>query len=94
MNEPMAPRMPRDPDFIGACAAIERSAKRALDTALQLGTACWVMEDGKIVDLASRYRELVQAALNDPRPGISNDEARRHFARQREALRKKVEQGT
>jgi hypothetical protein len=86
--------MPRDPDFIGACAAIERSAQRALDTALQLGTPCWVMEDGKIVDLAARYHVLVQAALNDPRPGIPNDEARRHFARRREALRKKVEQGT
>lgn len=93
MNEPMAPRMPRDPDFIGACAAIERSAQRALDTALQLGTPCWVMEDGEIVDLAARYQALVQAALTDPRPTISDDAARRHFALRREALRKKVEQG-
>ena len=94
MNEPMAPRMPRDPDFIGACAAIERSAQRALDTALQLGTPCWVMEDGKIVDLAARYRELVQAAVDDPSPGIPDEDVRLHFAGQREALRKKVEQGT
>ena len=47
---------PTSPDFIGADAALRRAAKRALETALQLGTPCWVMEGDQIVDLAQRYQ--------------------------------------
>jgi len=47
---------PTDPDFIGADAALRRAARRALQAALQLGTPCWVMEGGKLIDLAARHR--------------------------------------
>ena len=94
MNEPMTPRTPHDPDFIGACAAIERAAQRALETALQLGTPCWVMVDGNIVDLAARYREQMQAALGDPRPGVTSEDVKLHFAQRRAALGKRIENET
>ena len=45
-------RKPRHPDLIGADAALERAARRALDLALQTGTPCWVLRDGRMVDIA------------------------------------------
>ena len=47
---------PTSADFIGADAALKRAAKRALETALQLGTPCWVMEGDQIIDLTVRYQ--------------------------------------
>ena len=47
---------PRHPDLIGADAALERAAKRALELALQTGTSCWVLRQGKIVDIAAEAR--------------------------------------
>ena len=47
---------PTSADFIGADAALKRAAKRALETALQLGTPCWVLEGDQIIDLTERYR--------------------------------------
>lgn len=44
---------PRHPDLIGADAALERAARRAFELALQTGTPCWVLRDGKMVDIAS-----------------------------------------
>ena len=49
----IAARKPRHPDLIAADAALERAAQRALEIARQTGTACWVLRDGKIVDLAA-----------------------------------------
>ena len=46
----------KDPDVIGSCAALRRAAKRALQIGLETGTAVYVMEKGKIVDLTKRYR--------------------------------------
>ena len=51
-----ADRKPRRPDLIGADAALERAARRALELALQTGTSCWVLRDGKIVDIAAEAR--------------------------------------
>ncbi len=56
MTASRPPNSPTDPDFIGADAALRRAARRALETALQLGTPCWVMEGGQLVDAAARYR--------------------------------------
>lgn len=51
-----ADRKPRHPDLSGADAALERAATRALELALQTGTSCWVLCDGKIVDIAAEVR--------------------------------------
>ncbi len=32
----------------------------------------------------------IQEAIDDPRPGIPNDEVKKHFAKKREALRKRI----
>ncbi|HAK5293676.1 TPA: hypothetical protein H1V50_003816 [Salmonella enterica] len=34
------------------------------------------------------FREQVQASIDDPRPAVSDEEARRHFAARKNALRK------
>jgi hypothetical protein len=36
------------------------------------------------------YREQVQASLDDPRPGIPNDEVKKRFAAKRQALRQRL----
>ncbi len=36
------------------------------------------------------FREQVQSALDDPRPGIPNEEVKAHFASRRAALRKRI----
>lgn len=36
------------------------------------------------------FREQVQASIDDPRPGVSDEEARRRFATRKNALRKEV----
>jgi hypothetical protein len=51
-------RKPRHPDLIGADAALERAARRALDLALQTGTPCWVLRDGRMVDIAAEAKVL------------------------------------
>jgi len=47
---------PKDRDIAGSMAALKRAAKQALALARQTGTPCWVMRDGKLVDLAKRRR--------------------------------------
>lgn len=38
----------------GADAALKRAALRARETARRTGTACWVLKDGRLVDIAKR----------------------------------------
>jgi tryptophan synthase alpha subunit len=40
----------------GALAALRRAAKRALELGIAMNTPVWVMERGKIVDIAKRER--------------------------------------
>lgn len=47
---------PKDRDLAGSMAALKRAAKQALALARRTGTPCWVMRDGKLVDLAKRQR--------------------------------------
>lgn len=47
---------PLHPDLIGADAALRRAARRALNLALQSRTPCWILRDGKMVDLAAEVR--------------------------------------
>lgn len=51
----------KDPDLRGAAVALKRAARQALALSLQSGTPCWVMVDGKMVDLAKQDR-IVQRA--------------------------------
>lgn len=57
-----AERKPRHPDLIGADAALERAGRQALELALQTGTSCWVLRDGKIADIAAEARASGLAA--------------------------------
>ena len=40
-----------DPDIRGSLPALRRAARRARRLAAQTGTACYVIQDGRIVDL-------------------------------------------
>ena len=59
-------RTSRHADLIGADAALERAAQRALELALLTGTPCWVLREGKIVDIAAEARAKRQAASQYP----------------------------
>ena len=61
-------RKPRHPDLINADAALERAAKRALEVALRTGTSCWVLRDGKMVDLAAEVRGRGGLKAAEPLP--------------------------
>lgn len=61
-------RKPTHPDLINADAALERAARRALELALQTGTPCWVLRDGKIVDLAAEAAAQQRLMAAEPRP--------------------------
>lgn len=43
------PERSRDPDFVGAEAALQRAAERARRRAAECGTAIAVFKDGKVV---------------------------------------------
>ncbi|MDB5816164.1 MAG: hypothetical protein JWN23_3281 [Rhodocyclales bacterium] len=47
-------QMPTDPDFVGAQQAIKRAAQRAREVAEATNTPCYVMQDGKIIDIARK----------------------------------------
>lgn len=49
----------QNPDIRGSLAAMRRAAKAALELAKRTGTPCYVMENGKIVNLnpAGRLRK-------------------------------------
>ncbi len=44
--------LPQDPDLRGALPALRRAARDALRLARQTGTPCYIMRDGKIVNIA------------------------------------------
>jgi DNA-directed RNA polymerase subunit K/omega len=47
---------PRDRDIVGSKAALVRAAKRALALARRTGTPCWVLHNGKLVNIAARRK--------------------------------------
>ncbi len=51
---------PKDRDIAGSTAALKRAAKQALALARRTGTPCWVMRDGKLVDIARRRRVVAR----------------------------------
>lgn len=54
--------LPKDPDFLGALPALKRAAASALKLARQTKTPCYVMKDGKIVDIAARRAKTPKKA--------------------------------
>lgn len=46
--------LPTDPDLLGSMQAIKRAAQRAREIAEATNTPCYVMQDGKIVDISQR----------------------------------------
>ncbi|MEX2016639.1 MAG: hypothetical protein WD873_08345 [Candidatus Hydrogenedentales bacterium] len=53
---------PKDKDLRGAQAALERAARSALDTARATGTPCYVLKDGRIVDIAGARQRPKRSA--------------------------------
>jgi hypothetical protein len=45
-------KLPKDPDLLGSVKAIRRSAASALKLARSTNTPCYVVRDGKIVNVA------------------------------------------
>lgn len=50
------PTAPSDPDLANAIHALRRSARKALEIALQTGTPCYVWQDGRIVNIGAPVR--------------------------------------
>ncbi len=44
---------PKDKDLLGSQAALKRAARSALRTARNTGTPCYILQHGKIVDIAA-----------------------------------------
>lgn len=69
----------------------DEAAQEALDFIEFLGQRYGVADlaaaDGDATTYDTWFRSQVQQALDDPRPGVSDDDARRHFASRRGALR-------
>ena len=53
-------QLPKDPDLAGVDKALRRAAKSALALARQTKTPCYVVKDGKIVNIAERSKTPVQ----------------------------------
>ena len=47
------PNQTRDPDQLKVGAALHRSARRALEIALQTSTPCYIWQDGRIVNIGA-----------------------------------------
>ena len=54
--------LPKDPDLLGSMQALKRSAASALKLARKTNTPCYVMKDGKIVDIAARRAKAPKKA--------------------------------
>ena len=47
--------LPKDRDLRGALPALKRASQRALELARRTGTPCWVLRDGRMVDIAKEF---------------------------------------
>ena len=55
---------PKDKDLLGSFAALKRAARSALATARSTGTPCYILQHGKIVDIAAaRQRPVRRGAI-------------------------------
>ena len=71
----------------------DEAAREALDFIDFLGQRYGTTEIAAIGDDAVSYeawfKAQVQRALDDPRPGVDNEQVRQHFTHRRQALRQK-----
>ena len=51
---------PKDKDLLGSFAALKRAARSALTTARNTGTPCYILQHGKIVDIAAARQRPVR----------------------------------
>lgn len=49
-------KLPKDPDLLGSIQAMKRSAANALKLARKTHTPCYVVKNGKIVNVAERQK--------------------------------------
>ena len=47
---------PKDADLLGSLPALKRAARSALRLARDTGTPCYVLQQGKIVDIAATQK--------------------------------------
>ena len=53
--------LPTDPDLLGSMQAIQRAAQRARELAEATNTPCYVMQNGKIVDVARKSSDATRS---------------------------------
>ena len=53
---------PKDMDLLGSQAALKRAARSALRVARDTGTPCYVIQRGKIVDIATAAKRAPRRA--------------------------------
>lgn len=51
---------PKDKDLLGSQAALKRAARSALTTARSTGTPCYILQYGKLVDIAAARQRPVR----------------------------------
>ena len=51
----------KDPDILGADAALRRAARRARELGRKTGTAVYVMKEGRIVDLTREWKRRTRS---------------------------------
>lgn len=56
---------PTDPDQIGSLAAIQRAALRARELARQMNTPCYVLREGRIVDVSGEDLSVTNESESD-----------------------------
>ncbi len=73
----------------------DEAAREALDfiefLSQRYGVADLATANGEEAAYDAWFRSQVEQALNDPRPGIPDEEARRHFAARRQVLRSRAQ---
>lgn len=57
--------LPKDEDLRNAGKALVRSAKKALQIAIQTKTPCYIYKDGKIIDIAKQERKKASMTLSE-----------------------------
>ena len=53
-------KVPRDPDIRASFKALRRAARRALELGMRTGTPVYVLQNGKIINLARQKRTRVK----------------------------------
>ena len=66
-ESPPEPTASSDPDLVNAIHALRRSARKALELALQTGTPCYIWQDGRVVNIGAPEKSKSDLVGGDPR---------------------------